>query len=104
MYVLRDQAGVMGRLAYDLGNAYLYAGPRLQNSSVLFQMLVFADQDLSHLQVEGLSFESLERTLTYIDGVIPRTSRQKSLKYWSVTDRKNSSRLTTIYSTSTNHG
>ncbi len=60
----------MGRLAYDLGNAYLYAGPRLQNSSVLFQMLVFADQDLSHLQVEGLSFESLERTLAYIDGVM----------------------------------
>jgi len=69
-HAFRDQAGVMGRLAYDLGNSYLHAGPRLQNSSVLFQMLVFADRDLSHLQVGGLSFESLERTLAYIDGMM----------------------------------
>ncbi len=69
-HVFRDQAGVMGRLAYDLGNSYLHAGPRLQNGSALFQLLVYADHDLSHLQVEGLSFESLERTLAYIDGVM----------------------------------
>ncbi|MFQ5803171.1 MAG: family 20 glycosylhydrolase [Candidatus Methylomirabilales bacterium] len=69
-HAFRDQAGVMGRLAYDLGNAYLHAGPRLQNSSVIFQLLVFGDQDLSHLQPEGLTVESLERTLAYVDGVM----------------------------------
>ncbi len=35
-FAFRDRAGVMGRLAYDLGNVYRQTGIPLHNSSVLF--------------------------------------------------------------------
>ena len=38
-HVFRDTAGVMGKLAYDLGNAYLQTGALLRNSTSLFQAL-----------------------------------------------------------------
>ncbi|MFQ5990478.1 MAG: family 20 glycosylhydrolase, partial [Candidatus Methylomirabilales bacterium] len=62
VHAFRDQAQVMGRVAYDLGNAYLLAGARLQNGSALFHLLVFADRDLSDLQRKGLTVETLDRT------------------------------------------
>jgi hypothetical protein len=39
VHVFRDSARVMGRLAYDLGNAYLYTGCPVQNATALFQRL-----------------------------------------------------------------
>jgi len=38
-HVFRDDAGVMGKLAYDIGNAYLKPGLIEANSSVLFRLL-----------------------------------------------------------------
>jgi hexosaminidase len=38
-HVFRDAAGVMGRLAFDLGNAYRRVGVLLPNSSALFVLL-----------------------------------------------------------------
>lgn len=68
-HAFQDQAGVMGRLAYDLGNAYVQTGVLLQNSAVPFHLLIFADRPL-HRQLEGLTVASLERTLAYIDQVM----------------------------------
>ena len=39
VHVFRDTAGVMGRLAHDLGNAYLYTGKLLKNATSLFRFL-----------------------------------------------------------------
>ncbi len=38
-HVFCDAAGVMGRLAYDLGNAYLKTGKIVKNATSLFQLL-----------------------------------------------------------------
>ena len=67
LHAFQDHAGVMGRLAYDLGNAYLHTGAQLKNSSALFHLLVFADQNLLRPELHGLSIENLEKTLAYID-------------------------------------
>lgn len=69
-HAFRDRAGVMGRLAYDLGNAYLQTGVRLQNSTALFHLLIFAGRTVLHPGLESLSVEGLERTLAYIHDVV----------------------------------
>ena len=42
-HLFRDRAGVMGRLAYDMGLVYRLAGPRIHNSSPLFWLLILPD-------------------------------------------------------------
>ncbi|MFQ5848646.1 MAG: glycoside hydrolase family 20 zincin-like fold domain-containing protein [Candidatus Methylomirabilales bacterium] len=69
-HAFRDQADVMGRLAYDLGNAYLRTGARLYNGSPLFHLVVCADQTPPHPGLERLSVERLEKTRTFIDDVM----------------------------------
>lgn len=69
MHAFRDQAGVVGRLAYDLGNAYLHTGVPLHNRTVLFHLLALADQDLPKAAIERLSVENLEKTRAYVDEV-----------------------------------
>lgn len=39
-HVFRDRAGIMGRLARDLGNTYLHEGPVKHNGSALFYVLL----------------------------------------------------------------
>lgn len=41
LYAFRDSAGVMGRLAYDLGNVYQKAGNMPGNASALFHILLY---------------------------------------------------------------
>lgn len=69
VHAFRDQAGVMGQLSYDLGNAYQRTGVTLHNGSALFRLLVFADDGPLQPELEGSTIESLERTLAYIDEV-----------------------------------
>ncbi|MFQ5658024.1 MAG: glycoside hydrolase family 20 zincin-like fold domain-containing protein [Candidatus Methylomirabilales bacterium] len=64
-HAFQDQAGVMGRLAYDLGNTYLHTRVHTPNGSVLFWLLLRPDQP----PPDGLSVERLEETLAYIDQV-----------------------------------
>lgn len=65
-HVFRDAARVMGRLAHDLGNAYLRAGHQPRNASQLGHILVRPDHELPA--------EVTARTLTgcraYIDKVM----------------------------------
>ncbi len=65
-----DAAGVMGRLAYDLGNVYQRPGPRLDNSSLLFWLLLRPEMELSPYIAQGLSTASLQATLHAIDAAI----------------------------------
>ncbi len=68
IYAFGDPTGVMGRLAYDLGNAYLETGLRIHNTSALFRILQDPPQLIAALN--GLTESALQKTLTYINQVI----------------------------------
>ncbi|MFQ5532782.1 MAG: family 20 glycosylhydrolase, partial [Candidatus Methylomirabilales bacterium] len=72
-HAFQDEADVMGRLTFDLGNAYRQAGPLTPNGSVLFWVLLRSDRPLP----KGLSIEGCEKTLTYIDEVIVPLSQAR---------------------------
>jgi hypothetical protein len=68
IYAFGDPSGVMGRLAHDLGNAYLETGLRIHNNSALFRIL----QDPPPLiaMLNGLTESALQKTLVFINQVI----------------------------------
>jgi hypothetical protein len=70
LHAFADQTGVMGRLAYNLGNAYLRTRIPLHNGSALFHLLLFADRDRPHQALQHLTIEHLEETRAYIDEVM----------------------------------
>jgi hexosaminidase len=57
---------VLGRVARDLGNAYRETGSPRSNASVLFWMLIKPERVFTQ---PGLTRESLERTLRYVETV-----------------------------------
>ena len=67
LHAFRDEARVMGRLSYDLGNAHEKAGPAPHNSTVLFNLLTqAADSPLP----DGVTVESLREAAEHIDSLI----------------------------------
>jgi len=75
LHAFQDAAGVMGRLAYDLGNAYREAGVLVPNASLLALLLLRPDQPVTESDWPGLTVEGLERTLEYVDGVMSPLSQ-----------------------------
>ncbi len=67
-FVFRDRAGVMGRIAYDLGNAYQVPGVPNFNGSILFRILQWPPERIA--EYKGLTEEGLRRALEYIDEVM----------------------------------
>ncbi len=69
LHAFQDEQGIMGRLAYDLGNIYQAPGIMRENASVLFGILQGDPQtlrqaltpDVSAIQVGGSFQETLER-------------------------------------------
>jgi len=59
-----DAAGVLGRVAHDLGNAYREAGSLRPNASVLFWILLKPERLFTP---PGVTRESLERTLAHVE-------------------------------------
>lgn len=77
-HIFRDSAGVMGRLAYDLGNAYLQPGIEVGNSSPLFWLLILPDGLPARRQGKGeLSPDAFEKTLDYLDTTLAPLSQAK---------------------------
>jgi len=74
LHAFHDRAGVMGRLVYDLGNAYKVPGVLLGNCSVLSLILYRPEHPLTEGWMAELTVESLERTEEYIDQTISRIS------------------------------
>ncbi len=70
LHAFHDAAGVMGRLAYDLGNAYLEPGPTPHNSSVLHHILQRPQAPIAEGRQAGLTVEGLRRAAAYIERVI----------------------------------
>lgn len=83
-YAFEDEAGIMGQLAYDLGEVYRLPGLARGNSSQLFWILQYNDQQLAQAQRKVDNFSSpdaggrlsaiepavLEEALTTIDRIL----------------------------------
>ena len=70
-HVFRDRAGVMGRLAYDLGNVYRLPGVKVHNSSILFWLLIYPDGLPAMRLGQGeLTATALEETLSGLDDIL----------------------------------
>jgi hypothetical protein len=67
LHAFGDPTGIMGRLAYDLGNAYLETGLQLHNSSAFFWIL--QDSPTQTVMYDSLTESTLEKTLAYINQV-----------------------------------
>jgi len=65
--VFRDEAGIMGRLAYDLGNAYRHAGAPTSNVSVLFDLI---HKPAGHNVFQKISREALAETRDFIHSIM----------------------------------
>lgn len=90
-HVFRDSAGVMGQLAYDLGNVYQEPGVTVHNSSVLFWQFIFpeaivepeAEEPPDRVArfrrriKESLAEADFADTLAYIDRVMAPLSQAK---------------------------
>ncbi|HIQ05280.1 MAG TPA: glycoside hydrolase [Anaerolineae bacterium] len=81
LFAFRDRAGVMGRLAYDLGNAYKAPGVEPHNSSVLALILLRPDWTLEQGRMVGITVDGLRQALDYIDGVMERLP-QSQMQCW----------------------
>ena len=78
--VFRDKAGVMGRLAYDLGNVYRLLDPNTFNSSLLFNVLIQEADKLAQTGVgpgEGFSREMCNQVLTEIQEIVAPLSQAR---------------------------
>ena len=71
-HAFKDAAGVMGRLALDLGNLYRTAGVELANASVLFQLLHKADLALWLAKLPADTLEKTARRLEEIAAPLAR--------------------------------
>jgi hypothetical protein len=60
----------MGKLVYDLGNAYKVPGVEVRNASILFRILLYPDANFNRGIYAKLTKEKLEQTLDYIDKVM----------------------------------
>jgi hypothetical protein len=69
-HAFMDRAGVMGRLAFELGNAYRAPGVASRSGSVLGQILICFEPWRWARRSLSLSVEGLRQTLDYIDGVM----------------------------------
>ncbi|GIV21482.1 MAG: hypothetical protein KatS3mg023_3233 [Armatimonadota bacterium] len=66
VHVFRDDAEVMGRLVYDLGNAYQKIGHLVGNASALFH---FVHSPLTQPLPESITQETIHATMEYIRAV-----------------------------------
>lgn len=74
LHAFRDTAGVMGRLAYDLGNAYLRPGLLVHNCSILFDIL----QNGPDWKLPGrVTASRLQATREYVGAVLEPLSRAR---------------------------
>ena len=73
--VFQDSAGVMGGLAYDLGNAYLKSGHLMANASILFRIVLMPEGEIKI--PETVTEATLADTIGWIDGVMSRLSRAR---------------------------
>lgn len=67
-HVLKDQAGVLGQILYDLGDMYRQIGPNMPNNSILFLILQAPAAEVANLA--GLTSAGLQQISASIDAVL----------------------------------
>lgn len=68
LHAFHDRAGVMGRVATDLGNVYQAAGlPLVRNASVLAQLLIYPERAIGERSFAGLTTGGLAGARAAID-------------------------------------
>ena len=72
-HVFCDAAKVMGKLMYDLGNAYQYVGHLIPNGSALANILYYPSTPLA----EAITEKTLSRSAEYIKSVLSPLNRAK---------------------------
>jgi hypothetical protein len=77
IHAFRDGGGVMGKLAYDLGNAYRQTGLLVANSSALFWLLQFPERPLQGAWIEGLTVQGLTHAQEYIKQTISQLTNAR---------------------------
>ncbi len=76
IHLFQDHAGVMGRLAWDLGNAYQQTGVTIGNNTLFYSLLQHKiDGDFKGTVYENMKKENLEETLAYVDKVMANLSQ-----------------------------
>jgi hypothetical protein len=71
IHAFHDAAGVMGKLVYDMGNAYQQPEVHVGNSSILFWLLTLPQAMPQRRQGQGeLTQSALEQTGSYLDEVM----------------------------------
>ena len=77
-YAFHDAAGIMGRLAFELGNAHLHSGIAPGNSSVYYAfMRKSLDKSLADAKLDKLKPEDLDGTVRILDELIARIDGAK---------------------------
>jgi hypothetical protein len=84
-FAFRDPAGVMGRVAYALGNVYQVAGPRLHNTSPLARILLTpvraGDNAIERIRaIEGIDASALEQAMQAIGDAMAPIEEQQMLR------------------------
>jgi hexosaminidase len=74
-HVFHDRAGVMGKLAYDLGNVYQGIGKRVDNASALFHIILYGPEHETALK--GVTGEGLDAAEAAIDTTIETLERAR---------------------------
>ncbi len=71
VHLFQDRSGVMGRLAWDLGNSYQQTGVLLGNNTLFYCLLQHhISGAFAGTVYEGMKKENLEETLAYVDKVM----------------------------------
>lgn len=74
LFAFRDDTGVLGQAAYDLGNVYRRIRPSIQNGSVPANLLIYPERPISHPAFAGMNVANLNDTLDDIRQIIARLS------------------------------
>ncbi len=82
VHVFRDAAGVMGRLAYDLGNVYLHVGRQRDNGSLLNDILRLGatdrvPADITAKTLAGITPKTLAATRNAINRIMSALPRAR---------------------------
>jgi hexosaminidase len=77
VFVFYDEADLMGKLIYDLGNVYQKPGVIVGNGSVLFRCLQNPGTNINESYYAKLTAEKLLETREYIDGLMAKLKQVK---------------------------
>jgi len=79
-FAFEDDAGAVGQIMYDMGNAYKKTGVEIGNSSVMARLMLVPDWDIDKNTKNKLTVENLQATKNYIDWLTAKLPDAKIAK------------------------